>query len=130
MNGEPWPGVASTRPGQSTTASVNWRGHRDDADWGNRVPSQGATCVTYSEAYSTLGGGVAGLLAIAVMVLWSALLLSVNARLKDCKDSNGDLKTENKDLLAKITPLTTAVERQTAVIEAMNRELERRRVGR
>ena len=82
------------------------------------------------EIFDALGGGLVGLLAIAVVALFGLLLASLNARLKDLKSDNVELKQEKKDLLLRLDPLTNAVERQTGVIESMGRELERRRGSR
>lgn len=81
----------------------------------------------YTEVFQAVGGGIAGLLAVAVMVISGFLWVTLNARIKDAKDFIEDLKQEKKDLVAKLDPLTNAVDRQTTVIEALGRELERRR---
>ena len=80
-----------------------------------------------SEVFQALGGGLAGLLGAAVLVLFGLLLLSMRDRLKDFRSDNVELKQEKRDLLAKLDPLTNTVERLTGLIEAMGRELERRR---
>lgn len=81
----------------------------------------------YTEVFQAAGGGIVGLLVVAVMALFSFLLVALNARIKDAKAFIEDLKVEKKDLVDKLGPLTNAVERQTTVIEAQGRELERRR---
>lgn len=81
----------------------------------------------YTEVFQALGGGIAGLLAVTVLALFGLLWATLNSRLKDAKDFISDLKQEKKDLVGKLDPLTNAVERQTSVIEALGRELERRR---
>lgn len=80
-----------------------------------------------AEVFQALGGGIAGLLGLALMTVSGILWATLNARIKDAKDFIEDLKSEKKDLVSQLTPLTNTVERQTNVIEALGRELERQR---
>lgn len=80
------------------------------------------------------GGGLAGLLAVIVVSLSGLLWLTLNGRLKDCKEANNELKNERSLLIGKLDAVSTSVERLSAVIERqgirideLNRELERRR---
>lgn len=82
-----------------------------------------------SQVSAAFGGGLAGLLAVIVVALAGLLWAVQNSRLKDCKTDHAELKQEKRDLLAQIGPLTSAVERQTATIETMQREMERRQRG-
>lgn len=75
------------------------------------------------------GGGLAGLLAVIVVSLAGLLWLTLNARLKDCKDSLLDSRDKEEKLIEKLGPLTATIERQNGMIEAMSRELERRGRG-
>lgn len=72
---------------------------------------------------AAFGGGLAGLLAVIIVIVSGTLWLTINGRLKDCKDANGELKLEKTTLVSKIDLLTGAVDRQTTVIEGLTREL-------
>ena len=72
------------------------------------------------------GGGMAGFLAVCVVFLAGVVWLTINARLKDAKEVCTELKTERTTLIGKLDALTTAVERQTGIIDGLSRELERR----
>lgn len=69
-----------------------------------------------SEAF---GGGVAGVLAVAVVGLAGLLWLTLKARLEDCKADNAELKQDKRDQLGKIDALTKAVDRLAGIVEAI-----------
>lgn len=52
--------------------------------------------MTYVEVYNAVGGGISGLLAVAVVVLFAAYVRQANARLQDHKDRIKELQEDNK----------------------------------
>lgn len=82
----------------------------------------------YGEVFQALGGGLAGLLGVAVVALWTMLLLSMNSRLKDRDARIVELKEDLKGCKQEIRDLTAAVNRQTDVIEAWTPAAQRRAV--
>lgn len=84
------------------------------------------------EVFDALGGGLVGLLGAALLIVSGLLLASLNSRLKDWQKHAEKREQENGILVAKLDPLTNAVERLTGAVEtaARERELERRRSAR
>jgi hypothetical protein len=80
------------------------------------------------EIFDALGGGMLGLLAVTVFALGVLLLRAKDAQISDLKAENGDLKAERKEDRITLKNLTSAVERQSDVIEAWTPESQRRRL--
>ena len=93
------------------------------------------------EVFDALGGGIAGLLGIALIAVWSLYMLSNRSRLteKDNQieklegrilDLEVELKTERRDSRETLNAQTTAMNRLTDVVLSWTPSAQQRRAGR
>lgn len=83
-----------------------------------------------TDVFEAAGGGLLGLLSIAVVTLFGMLLHNMNARLKDRDSLIADLREDLKERRQEVKDLTAAVNRQSDVIEAWTPQAQRRAVRR
>jgi hypothetical protein len=81
-----------------------------------------------TEVFDALGGGLMGLMGICIAGLFSLLLVSMQARLKDRDARLDELRDDLKERRQEVKDLTAAVNRQTDIIEAWTPAAQRRKV--
>jgi hypothetical protein len=74
--------------------------------------------VPISDVFQALGGGVVGLLGVAVVLLFAGWWREKTARLADRDKAIAERDATIKEQAAQIKELTAAVSRQSGVIEA------------
>lgn len=63
----------------------------------------------YVQVYNALGGGIAGLLGVALIVIFTFYVKACNARIQDLKDANKELRDDRKQQDEIIRDLSTVV---------------------
>lgn len=84
----------------------------------------------YGEVFDALGGGIAGLLGVAVVVLAGFVLHQLNTRLKERDARIQELKDEIKEKNQLLKDQAAATNRLADVVEAWTPSEQRRRVTR
>jgi uncharacterized coiled-coil protein SlyX len=74
--------------------------------------------VPYGEVYQLLGGGIAGVLGVACIVLWFWGKSQANERLKEHKDVIAEQKQIIKDLTQALKENAVAIDRQTDLMQS------------
>lgn len=82
------------------------------------------------EVFQALGGGIAGLLGVAVLALWAMLLYQLNARLKERDARIEELKQDLKDVRLLLKEQTQANNRIAEVAESWMPEQQLKRIKR